>query len=141
MSVLEFFRDVLKQPALLMGIMSFVGLIALKKPGHKIMTGTLKPILGYLMLGAGADFITSNLDPLGKMIQEGFHINGVVPNNEAIVSVAQKVLGVETMTILIVGLLINLLIARFTKFKYVFLTGHHSFSWLAFYQLFLGQQV
>lgn len=47
MSVLEFFRDVLKQPALLMGIMSFVGLIALKKPGHKIMTGTLKPILGY----------------------------------------------------------------------------------------------
>lgn len=30
MSVLEFFRDVLKQPALLMGIMSFVGLIALR---------------------------------------------------------------------------------------------------------------
>lgn len=138
MSVLEFFRDVLKQPALLMGIMSFVGLIALKKPGHKIMTGTLKPILGYLMLGAGADFITSNLDPLGKMIQEGFHINGVVPNNEAIVSVAQKVLGVETMTILIVGLLINLLIARFTKFKYVFLTGHHSFFMACLLSAVLG---
>ncbi|AJG99309.1 PTS ascorbate transporter subunit IIC [Clostridium beijerinckii] len=138
MSVLEFFRDVLKQPALLMGIMSFVGLIALKKPGHKIMTGTLKPILGYLMLGAGADFITSNLDPLGKMIQEGFHINGVVPNNEAIVSAAQKVLGVETMTILIVGLLINLLIARFTKFKYVFLTGHHSFFMACLLSAVLG---
>ncbi|ALB46064.1 PTS ascorbate transporter subunit IIC [Clostridium beijerinckii] len=138
MSALEFFRDVLKQPALLMGIMSFVGLIALKKPGHKIMTGTLKPILGYLMLGAGADFITSNLDPLGKMIQEGFHINGVVPNNEAIVSVAQKVLGVETMTILIVGLLINLLIARFTKFKYVFLTGHHSFFMACLLSAVLG---
>lgn len=138
MSVLEFFRDVLKQPALLMGIMSFVGLIALKKPGHKVMTGTLKPILGYLMLGAGADFITSNLDPLGKMIQEGFHINGVVPNNEAIVSVAQKVLGVETMTILIVGLLINLLIARFTKFKYVFLTGHHSFFMACLLSAVLG---
>ncbi|MFW2491830.1 PTS ascorbate transporter subunit IIC [Clostridium chromiireducens] len=138
MSILEFFRDVLKQPALLMGIMSFVGLIALKKPGHKIMTGTLKPILGYLMLGAGADFIVSNLDPLGKMIQEGFHITGVVPNNEAIVSVAQKVLGVETMSILVAGLIINLIIARFTKYKYVFLTGHHSFFMACLLSAVLG---
>lgn len=124
--LLEFLRDILSQPALLIGIMSFAGLVALRKPAHKVMTGTLKPILGYLMLGAGADVIVANLDPLGKMIESGFHITGVVPNNEAIVSVAQKVLGVETMSILVAGLLFNLLIARFTKYKYVFLTGHHS---------------
>ena len=105
--ILEFLRDVLSQPALLIGIMSCVGLIALKRPFHKIMTGTLKPILGYLMLAAGAGVIVSNLDPLGKMIEHGFHITGVVPNNEAIVAVAQKVLGVETMSILVVGLLMN----------------------------------
>ncbi|WP_411167746.1 PTS ascorbate transporter subunit IIC [Clostridium sp. MB05] len=125
--ILSFFKDILKEPALLMGLMAFVGLIALRKPAHKVMTGTLKPILGYLMLGAGADFIVSNLNPLGEMIQKGFNISGVIPNNEAIVSVAQKVLGVETMSILITGLIVNLLIARFTKFKYIFLTGHHSF--------------
>lgn len=136
--VLEFLRDVLKQPALLMGIMAMVGLIALKKPKHKVMTGTLKPILGYLMLSAGADVITNNLDPLGKMIQKGFHITGVVPNNEAIVSVAQKLLGVETMSILVVGLIINLLIARFTKYKYVFLTGHHSFFMACLLSAVLG---
>lgn len=127
MGVLQFVKDVLSEPALLMGLMACVGLIALKKPAHKILTGTLNPILGYLMLGAGADFIVSNLDPLGKMIEKGFNIQGVIPNNEAVVSVAQKILGVETMSILIVGLLINLVIARFTKYKYVFLTGHHSF--------------
>lgn len=125
--VLEFFRDVLKQPALLMGIVAFVGLLAQKKPGHKILTGTLKPILGYLMLAAGANVISANLDPLGKMIEKGFHIQGVVPNNEAIVAMAQKVLGVETMYILVSGLIINLIIAKFTKYKYIFLTGHHSF--------------
>ena len=38
--ILEFLRDVLSQPALLIGIMSCVGLIALKRPFHKIMTGT-----------------------------------------------------------------------------------------------------
>lgn len=125
--ILTFFKDFLKEPALLMGLMAFVGLVALRKPANKVMTGTLKPILGYLMLGAGADFIVSNLNPLGEMIQKGFHISGVIPNNEAIVSVAQKVLGVETMSILVVGYIANLIIARFTKFKYIFLTGHHSF--------------
>lgn len=125
--ILEFFRDFLKEPALLMGLMAFVGLIALRKPANKVMTGTVKPILGYLMLGAGADFIVSNLNPLGEMIQKGFNISGVIPNNEAIVSVAQKVLGVETMSIFVVGYIVNLIIARFTKYKYIFLTGHHSF--------------
>ncbi len=137
-AILEFLRDVLKQPALLMGLMALVGLVALKKPAHKIMTGTLKPILGYIMLGAGADFIVNNLDPLGKMIEHGFHINGVVPNNEAIVSVAQKLLGVETMSILVVGLLVNIVIARFTKYKYIFLTGHHSFFMACLLSAVLG---
>ena len=125
--ILAFFRDFLKEPALLMGLMAFIGLVALRRPTHKVFTGTLKPILGYLMLGAGADFIVANLNPLGEMIQEGFNISGVIPNNEAIVSVAQRVLGVETMSILVVGYIVNLVIARFTKFKYIFLTGHHSF--------------
>lgn len=137
-AILNVLRDILSQPALLMGIMSCVGLVALKKPAHKIMTGTLKPILGYIMLGAGADFIVANLTPLGKMIEKGFHITGIVPNNEAIVSAAQKILGVETMSILVVGLLLNLVIARFTKYKYVFLTGHHSFFMACLLSAVLG---
>ncbi|MFC3885968.1 PTS ascorbate transporter subunit IIC [Bacillus songklensis] len=120
-------NDILTQPAFLIGLMSFIGLIALKKSANKILIGTLKPILGFLMLGAGADIIVANLDPLGKMIQSGFHLKGVVPNNEAIVSVAQTVLGKETMFIMVVGFIANILVARFTKYKYIFLTGHHTF--------------
>ena len=127
MGFLNVLKDILSEPAFLMGLIAMVGLIALKKPAHKVMTGTLGPILGYLMLSAGANVITTNLDPLSQMIQHGFNITGVVPNNEAITSVAQKVLGVETMSILLVGLIFNLLIARFTRYKYIFLTGHHSF--------------
>lgn len=120
MGILEFLKDVLSEPAILMGLMAMVGLIALKSPLHKVLTGTLGPILGYLMLAAGAGVISSNLEPLSKMIEVGFKIKGVVPNNEAITSVAQDLLGVETMTILIFGLIFNLLIARFTRYKYVF---------------------
>lgn len=126
-SILYFFAEILQQPAFLMGLVAMIGLIALRRPAHKVLTGTLGPIIGYLMLSAGAGVITANLDPLAKMIEAGFHITGVVPNNEAITSVAQQTLGVQTMSILVVGLLFNLLIARITRYKYVFLTGHHSF--------------
>lgn len=127
MDLLNFLKDTLSEPAFLMGLIAMVGLIALRKPAHKVMTGTLGPILGYLMLAAGANVIVTNLEPLSQMIQHGFNITGVVPNNEAITSLAQEVLGVETMSILLVGLVFNLIIARFTRYKYIFLTGHHSF--------------
>lgn len=138
MAILDFFRGILTEPAFLMGIIALVGLVALRAPAHKIMTGTLGPILGYLMLSAGAGVITANLTPLAVMIEEGFNITGVVPNNEAVVSVAQELLGVETMSILIVGMLANLVIARFTHFKYVFLTGHHSFFMACLLSAVLG---
>lgn len=137
-SVLIFFQNILSEPAFLMGLIAFVGLIALKTPGHKVLTGTLGPILGYLMLSAGAGVIQANLNPLATLIQKGFNITGVVPNNEAVTSVAQKILGVETMSILIIGLLINLLIARFTRYKYIFLTGHHSFFMACLLSAVLG---
>src|SRR5699024_9531401 len=117
---------------------AMIGLLALKSPGHKVFTGTMGPILGYLMLTAGSNVIVMSLDPLSQMIEKGFHIKGVVPNNEAITSVAQEVLGVETMSILIVGLVFNVLIARFTRFKYIFLTGHHSFFMACLLSAVLG---
>ncbi len=138
MIFLDFLKDILSEPAFLMGLIACLGLVALKSPAHKVMTGTLGPILGYLMLSAGAGVIVANLDPLSKMIETGFHITGVVPNNEAVTSVAQEVLGVETMSILVVGLIFNLLIARFTRFKYIFLTGHHSFFMACLLSAVLG---
>ena len=136
--VLIFFQNILSEPAFLMGLIAFFGLLALKTPGHKVLTGTLGPILGYLMLAAGAGVIQANLAPLATLIEQGFGITGVVPNNEAVTSVAQKILGVETMSILIVGLLLNLFFARFTRFKYLFLTGHHSFFMACLLSAVLG---
>lgn len=75
MAILDFFRGILTEPAFLMGIIALVGLVALRAPAHKILTGTLGPILGYLMLSAGAGVITANLTPLAVMIEEGFNIS------------------------------------------------------------------
>lgn len=64
-AILSFLTEIFSQPAFLMGLIAFVGLVALRSPGNKLLTGTLKPILGYLMLSAGAGVIVANLNPLG----------------------------------------------------------------------------
>ncbi|CAM6994411.1 transport protein SgaT [Klebsiella pneumoniae] len=66
-AILSFLTEIFSQPAFLMGLIAFVGLVALRSPGNKLLTGTLKPILGYLMLSAGAGVIVANLNPLGGL--------------------------------------------------------------------------
>ncbi len=126
-SALFFLKDIISQPAIIVGIFSMAGLLALRRSATQVMTGTLKPIIGFIMLSAGAGFLIQNLDPLGGMIEHGFGIKGVVPNNEAIAAIAQDVLGVQTMSIFVLSLLVNILVARFTRFKYIFLSGHAVF--------------
>ncbi len=60
------------------------------------------------------------------MFEQAFNLSGVVPNNEAIVAVALTQYGSSTAMIMFAGMIFNILIARFTKFKYIFLTGHHT---------------
>ncbi len=120
-------NDILSQPAVIAGLMAMIGLIALRKPLRTIITGTLKTIVGFLILGVGAEAIVQSLDPLGEILNRGFGIQGLIPNNEAIVGVAVKTLGQQTALIMSLGFLFNLLFARITPFKYVFLTGHHAF--------------
>ena len=54
------------------------------------------------------------------MFEHAFHLSGVVPNNEAIVAVALTTYGSATAMIMFAGMVFNILIARFTRFKYIF---------------------
>lgn len=127
-SVLDFIvNQILAVPAFLVGIVVAVGLAALKKNTGQIVGGALKAILGFLILSAGAEVVVSSLTPLGEMILGATGAQGVVPTNEAIVSIAQQDFGAITAYVMILGFVFALLLARFTPLKYVFLTGHHVF--------------
>ncbi|ELA9343132.1 PTS ascorbate transporter subunit IIC [Vibrio parahaemolyticus] len=127
---MEFFsflmNDVLSEPAVLVGLIALIGLIAQKKPVTECIKGTVKTILGFIVLGAGAGLVVSSLGDFATIFQHAFGITGVVPNNEAIVSIAQEAFGKEMAMIMFFGMLVNILIARFTPWKFIFLTGHHT---------------
>lgn len=127
MNVLQFLMsEVLSQPAVLIGLFALIGLLAQKKSAADVVSGSLKATIGFLILGAGAGTLVGALNHFSVIFTEAFNITGVIPNNEAVVSIAQEVLGAETAMIMVFGMLVNILLARFTKFKYIFLTGHHT---------------
>lgn len=119
-------KDVLSEPAVLVGLIALIGLIAQKKPVTECIKGTVKTILGFVILGAGASLVVSSLGDFATIFQHAFGISGVVPNNEAIVSIAQEAFGKEMAMIMFFGMLVNILIARLTPWKFIFLTGHHT---------------
>ncbi|MFC2751848.1 MAG: PTS ascorbate transporter subunit IIC [Cardiobacterium sp.] len=126
-ALLDFIVDILKVPSVLVGIIALIGLIAQKKSAADTIKGTIKTILGFIVLGGGASVLLGSLNPLGDIFQQAFNVQGVVPNNEAIVSTALEKYGTATALIMAFGMVANIAIARFTRLKFIFLTGHHTF--------------
>lgn len=138
MAVLNFLQDVLSEAAILVGLLALVGLVAARASTADVITGTLKTILGFLILGGGAGILIAALDPLGVMIESGLGLQGVVPTNEAFVALAQDAFGAETASIMGLAFVVNLVLARLTQLRYVFLTGHHVFFMAALAAVTLG---
>lgn len=122
--ILKLVIDFLSQPAILIGIVVFLGLLLQKKSADIIVKSTLKAMVGFVVIQASAGIISGALSPFGVMFQHGFHVTGVIPNNEAIVAIAIKKYGTPTALIMTFGMIANIFIAKITKFKYIFLTGH-----------------
>lgn len=126
--MLDFTVSILSNPAIILALIAALGLIALKKSTSDVIKGTLKTIFGFLILQQGANIIVTALIPFSTMFTEAFGLKGIVAEDNALVAAVQQVLGKETALILVISFLINLVIARFTKWKYIFLTGHMMFS-------------
>ena len=125
-AILDFLIDVASTPAILVALIAVLGLSLQKKPVSEIVKGGIKTFVGFLVVSGGAGIIQSSLQPFGQMFEHAFNLKGVVPNNEAIVAVALTKYGTATSIIKLLGMVFNILIARFTRFKYIFLTGHHT---------------
>lgn len=126
LAIAQFFvNEILSVPAFLIGIITAIGLIALRKSIGQVVGGGVKAVLGFLLIGAGAGLVTASLTPLGAMIQGALGAQGVVPTNEAIAGIAQEQYGAQVAWLMILGFLVAILLARFTPLRYVFLTGHH----------------
>jgi PTS system ascorbate-specific IIC component len=119
-------KDILGTPSILVGLFALLGLLLQRKSAADVVSGTLKTVMGFIIIGAGATVLVGALDIFSKMFDHAFHVQGVIPNNEAIVAAAQSKFGTTTALIMVFGMIVNIILARFTRLKYIFLTGHHT---------------
>lgn len=126
MGVVNFIiQNILTQASITVALIAMLGLILQKKSVGQIISGSLKTLLGFMVLSAGSSIIVGSLTYFGKIFTEGFHMQGIIPSIEAINGQAMNELGLGrdiALTFLAI-FVFNILIARFTKWKYIFLTG------------------
>ena len=127
MEILQFIvYNVLGEASLLIGLLAFIGLLIQKEPAEKVISGTLKTIVGFLIFGIGAGAAVGALDGFQALFVTAFGLEGVTPISEAVTAQAQALFPMVIALIMVLGFVCNLIIARFTRFKYIFLTGGHS---------------
>lgn len=137
--MLDFITSFLSTPAFIIGLVALIGLLAMRRSASDVIKGTLKTILGFMILQAGADIIVNSLVPFSQLFEDAFGLQGVIAEDNAIAAAVQSVLSMETSFILVFGFLLNLLLARLTPLKYIFLTGHMMFSMAATIAIVLDQ--
>jgi PTS system ascorbate-specific IIC component len=91
----------------------------------EILEGTAKALLGYFMVVIGASVIPVTTAPLSALMQGAFGINGGVMNSEAYSAALLAEFGPAALMVMFCAFAINLLLAKFTRLKGVYLTGHH----------------
>lgn len=123
----EFFLELLQTPTIILAIVALIGLIAQRKKFSEVLSGTVKTALGYLVLSAGSSLLVTEILPFVGLFQEVFGLSGFATGSEIIVGAMQDAVPVIASTSAIImgaGFLVNILLARITPLKYIFLTGH-----------------
>jgi len=127
--IVEFFGT----PVIVLGVVACIGLIAQRKTVAEIFVGTLKTMLGFLVMLAGIITLVTALGPISELFFAAYGLEGFFPQDEAVVAAVAPILGSQTAIIIGGGFLLNVLLARITPWKYIYLTGHmmwiHAGAW------------
>jgi PTS system ascorbate-specific IIC component len=136
--VLSVLLDVFRQPSIIVALIALIGLSIQRKSGSDVFKGTVRTLVGFLVLAAGAGVVSGALSPFGQMFEHAFNVQGVVPNNEAIVGQVLVEYGSAAALIFFFGMIVNVALAATTQFKYIYLSGHVAFYMAAMIAVIFG---
>ncbi len=126
--MIELLLQLIQTPAVVLGLIALVGLLVQRKSAGEVISGTLKTVLGVLIMSVGVGALINALIPIEQMFTQAFKIEGFVTFDEACLGAVQaaNVAGVagEISLTMLFGYLVHILLARFTRWKYIYLTGH-----------------
>ena len=129
-----FAKNILTQPAFLIGLIVFVGYVLLKRPLYESISGFLKATVGYLILTVGSGGLVNNFRPILVGLKDRFQLHAMVTDpyfgQNAVTEGIEKTFGRtfgDTMLLLLIAFIFNILLVRlrkYTKLRAVFTTGN-----------------
>ena len=114
-----------RDTAVIMGIIALVGLLLQKKSAVDVISGTVKTIIGFIIFNIGSDAMSAQVTVFSDMFTRAFQVQGVVTQVEVATALALNTYGTEVAMVFVLGFVMNLVFAKVTPFKAVFLTGQH----------------
>ena len=123
--MLNAFLMQMRDTALIMGIIALVGLLLQKKSAVDTFAGTVKTIIGFMIFNIGSSAMSAQITTFGAMFSTAFNVQGVVTQVEVATSLALDTYGTEVALVMVFGFVMNLVFAKITPWKAIFLTGQH----------------
>ena len=120
-------NNVINQAVFVIGMVVFLGMLVQKTEMSKIIASTVKTMIGFLLINTGGQTLGAALLPLQPMLIKVFRLQVKVQDLGAAQAESLGDIGSEMALIFALGFLMNILLARITKFKYVHLSAHVSF--------------
>ncbi len=125
--IMYLISNVLSEAAFLIGIVALLGLVAQKKKFSDVVGGTVKTMVGFLLITTGAQSMGITLLPIQSMLQHVFGLEAGVADLNSAIGSSMAAFGASATLIFALGFMTNILLARFTKYKYIHLSAHVSF--------------
>ncbi|GIN59351.1 PTS ascorbate transporter subunit IIC [Lederbergia ruris] len=119
--------NIFGQAAILLGFIVLLGLLLQKKSTSQIISGTFKAVIGFLIISAGAGVITNALTVFEPLWKEVFNLSEEPLGNFMGQEGFNAKYGSAVTLAMTLGFIINVLLARFTRLKFIYLTGHMMF--------------
>ena len=114
-------NQILKNPPVLLGLIAMIGLLLQRKPIAEVIKGTLTAAFGMVILSAGVNMLVGAIALINTAVQTQMGVS--VTEGLSDVTFTAEYGGTVGLAMFL-GLIIHLLIARFTPVKTIFLTGH-----------------
>ena len=127
-------KNIITQPAYFIGLIVLIGYILLRKPWYEVLAGTIKAIVGYLILAVGSGGLVSNFRPVLVGLKDRFHLDAMVIDpyfgQNAVTAGVEEVFGRtfgQVMILVLIAFIFNIILValkKWTKFRAIFTTGH-----------------
>lgn len=115
-----------RNTALVVGLIALIGLLLQKKSATDVISGTVKTIIGFMIFSIGSSWMSTKVGEFTTLFNAGFGIQGVTTQVEVATGLALNTYGSQAAAILLLGFVFNLVFARLTRFKAIFLTSGHA---------------